>query len=183
LIHNSILEAIGHTQIVRLNRVSDGCTAKILAELEMHNPTGSAKARSAWGMIQAAEEAGIIKPGALIIEPTSGNQGIALAMVGAVRGYRVVLVMPENMSVERRKLMEAFGAEVVLTPAEEDLAGAVLKAQELAGTTPGAWMPDQFNNPTNPGQEVLAQVGERIDAFLAGVGTGGTLTGVARRHR
>lgn len=127
-------------------------------------------------MIQAAEEAGIIKPGALIIEPTSGNQGIALAMVGAVRGYRVVLVMPENMSVERRKLMEAFGAEVVLTPAEEDLAGAVLKAQELAGTTPGAWMPDQFNNPTNPdyherttGQEVLAP-GRRTHRRVPGGG-------------
>lgn len=187
MIFNSILEVIGHTPIVRLNRVASDCPAKIIAKLEMLNPTGSAKARSAWGMIQAAEKAGILKPGGLIVEPTSGNQGIALAMVGAVRGYRVILVMPETMSIERKKLMEAFGAEVILTPAAEDLSGAVRKARELAASIPGAWMPDQFNNPTNPeyherttGQEILEQLKGPIDAFVAGVGTGGTLTGAAR---
>ncbi|MEW6771967.1 MAG: cysteine synthase A [Bacillota bacterium] len=187
MIFNSILEVIGHTPIVRLNRVAGDCPAKIIAKLEMLNPTGSAKARSAWGMIQAAEKAGILKPGGLIVEPTSGNQGIALAMVGAVRGYRVILVMPETMSIERKKLMEAFGAEVILTPAAEDLSGAVRKARELAASIPGAWMPDQFSNPTNPayherttGQEILEQLEGPIDAFVAGVGTGGTLTGAAR---
>lgn len=187
MVYNSILDVIGHTPVIRLNRVTDGCPATILAKLEMLNPTGSAKARSAWGMIQAAERSGVLKPGGLIVEPTSGNQGIALAMVGAVRGYRVILVMPEKMSIERKKLMEAFGAEVVLTPASEDLAGTVRKARELASSIPGAWMPDQFSNPTNPdyheqttAQEILAQIDEPINAFLAGVGTGGTLTGVAR---
>ncbi|MEW6181925.1 MAG: cysteine synthase A [Bacillota bacterium] len=187
MINDSILDVIGLTPVIRLNRVTDGCPANILAKLEMLNPTGSAKARSAWGMIQAAERSGVLKPGGLIVEPTSGNQGIALAMVGAVRGYRVMLVMPEKMSIERKKLMEAFGAEVVLTPAAEDLSGAVRKARELASTIPGAWMPDQFSNPTNPdyherttAQEIMSQVDEPISAFLAGVGTGGTLTGVAR---
>lgn len=187
MIFNNILEVIGNTPIVRLSRVADDCPARVIAKLEMLNPTGSAKARSAWGMIQAAENAGVLKPGGLIVEPTSGNQGIALAMVGAVRGYRVMLVMPETMSIERKKLMEAFGAEVVLTPAAEDLAGAVRKSRELAASIPGAWMPDQFSNPTNPdyhegttGQEILNQLDEPIDAFVLGVGTGGTLTGAAR---
>ncbi|MEW6574045.1 MAG: cysteine synthase A [Bacillota bacterium] len=187
MIFNNILEVIGNTPIVRLSRVADDCPARVIAKLEMLNPTGSAKARSAWGMIQAAENAGVLKPGGLIVEPTSGNQGIALAMVGAVRGYRVMLVMPETMSIERKKLMEAFGAEVVLTPAAEDLAGAVRKSRELAASIPGAWMPDQFSNPTNPdyhegttGQEILNQLDEPVDAFVLGVGTGGTLTGAAR---
>lgn len=187
MIFNNVLEIIGHTPIVRLNRVVDGCPAKVIAKLEMLNPTGSAKARSAWGMIQAAEKAGVLKPGGLIVEPTSGNQGIALAMVGAVRGYRVMLVMPETMSIERKKLMEAFGAEVVLTPAAEDLAGAVRKARELTASIAGAWMPDQFSNPTNPdyherttGREILDQLDEPVDAFVIGVGTGGTLTGATR---
>lgn len=187
MIFNNILEVIGNTPIVRLSRLADDCPARVIAKLEMLNPAGSAKARSAWGMIQAAENAGVLKPGGLIVEPTSGNQGIALAMVGAVRGYRVMLVMPETMSIERKKLMEAFGAEVVLTPAAEDLAGAVRKSRELAASIPGAWMPDQFSNPTNPdyhegttGQEILNQLDEPIDAFVLGVGTGGTLTGAAR---
>lgn len=187
MIYNNILEVIGHTPVIRLNRVTAGCPARILAKMEMFNPGGSAKARSAWGMIQAAEREGILQPGSIIVEPTSGNQGIALAMVGAVRGYRVILVMPENMSSERKKLSEALGAEVVLTPEAEDLAGAVKKARELAAGIPGAWMPNQFANPTNPAyhevttaREILEQIDCPPGAFVAGVGTGGTLTGVAR---
>lgn len=185
-IYNNILELVGHTPVVRLNRVVDDCPAEILVKLEFINPSGSAKARAALGMIIAAEKAGKISPGAIIVEPTSGNQGIALAMVGAVKGYRVIVVMPESMSKERRQLARAYGAEVVLTPTEQDVDGAVQKARELVKQFPGAWMPDQFSNPDNPAfherttaQEILNQIDGEIHAYVAGVGTGGTLTGVA----
>lgn len=186
-VYNNILEMVGKTPVVRLNKVGGDCPARVLAKLEMVNPSGSAKARAALGMILAAEKAGRITPGSVIVEPTSGNQGIALAMVGAVRGYRVIVVMPDSMSKERRQLARAYGAEVVLTPAAEDVGGAVRKARELAEQLPGAWMPDQFANPDNPAfherttaREILEQVDGEIHAFVAGVGTGGTLTGVAR---
>ncbi len=186
-VFNNVLELVGHTPVVRLNKVTDDCGARILAKLEMVNPSGSAKARAALGMIDAAEKVGIIQTGTVIVEPTSGNQGIALAMVGAVKGYRVIVVMPESMSEERRKLARAYGAEVVLTPADKDVDGAVKKAREMVQQIPGAWMPDQFTNPDNPAfhehttaQEILDQVDGDIDAYVAGVGTGGTLTGVAR---
>ncbi len=186
-VKNNVLELIGKTPVVRLDKIKGDCPANILAKLEMVNPSGSAKARAALGMILAAEKEGIIKPGSVIVEPTSGNQGIALAMVGAVKGYRVIVVMPDSMSRERRMLARAYGAEVVLTPASEDVSGAVRKARELVQQIPGAWMPDQFANPNNPAfheqttaREILAQVKDHIHAFIAGVGTGGTLTGVAR---
>lgn len=186
-VKNSILELVGNTPVVRLTKIRCDCPADVLAKLEMVNPSGSAKARAALGMILAAEKAGRISPGSVIVEPTSGNQGIALAMVGAVRGYRVIVVMPDNMSKERRQLARAYGGEVVLTPAAEDVGGAVRKARELAEQIPEAWMPDQFANPDNPAfherttaREILEQVGGEIHAFVAGVGTGGTLTGVAR---
>lgn len=182
----SILELTGGTPVVRLNRVAAGCSSEIWAKLEMFNPSGSAKARAALGMILAAENRGQISPGYTIIEPTSGNQGIGLAMVGAVRGYRVIVVMPDNMSQERQQLVKAYGAEVVLTPAEKDLVGAIEKAVELLAQHPRSWMPDQFTNPANPefhaqttAPEIIEQMG-KLDAFIAGVGTGGTLTGVAR---
>ncbi|WP_347487935.1 cysteine synthase A [Desulfoscipio sp. XC116] len=187
IIFDNVLELVGHTPVVRLNKVTDGCAAQILAKLEMLNPSGSAKARAALGMIIAAEKAGKIQPGTVIVEPTSGNQGIALAMVGAVKGYRVIVVMPDSMSKERKLLARAYGAEVVLTPAAEDVNGAVQKAREMVKQIPGAWMPDQFTNPDNPAfhahttaGEILEQVEGGIDAYVAGVGTGGTLTGVAR---
>ncbi|WP_066637018.1 cysteine synthase A [Desulfolucanica intricata] len=184
---NNILEQIGETPVVRLNKVKDDCPAELLAKLEMFNPSGSAKARAAYGMILEAEKEGEIKPGSIIVEPTSGNQGIALAMVGAVKGYKVIIVMPDSMSVERRMLAQAYGAEVVLSPAHEDVSGAIRKAREIVKSTPNAWMPNQFANPANPrfhsrttAQEILKQVDSPIDALVAGVGTGGTLTGIAR---
>jgi len=186
-VFNNVLELVGHTPVVSLNKVTDDCGARILAKLELANPSGSVKARAALGMLEAAEKEGIIKPGTVIVEPTSGNQGIALAMVGVVKGYRVIVVIPETMSEERRKLARAYGAEVVLTPADQDVNGAVQKAKELVQQIPGAWMPNQFANPNNPSfhehttaKEILEQVDGDIDAFVAGVGTGGTLTGVAR---
>jgi len=186
-VFNNVLELVGHTPVVSLNKVTDDCGARILVKLELANPSGSVKARAALGMLDAAEKEGIIKPGSVIVEPTSGNQGIALAMVGAVKGYKVTVVMPESMSEERRKLARAYGAEVVLTPADQDVNGALQKAKELVQQIPGAWMPDQFANPNNPSyheqttaREILEQVDGNIDAYVAGVGTGGTLTGVAR---
>lgn len=183
---NNILELTGNTPLVRLNKVTGDCPAEVWAKLEMFNPSGSAKARPALGMILDAEEKGLIRPGYTIIEPTSGNQGIGLAMVGAVRGYRVIVVMPENMSQERQQLIKAYGAEVVLSPAAEDLEGAVKLARKLVEEHENSWMPDQFNNPSNPDYharttalEVLEQM-PFLDAYVAGVGTGGTLSGVAR---
>lgn len=182
---NSVLELIGRTPLVRLNRVVPSGAAAVWAKVEFFNPGGSVKDRIGLAMIEAAEREGLLSPGGTIVEPTSGNTGIGLAMVAAVKGYRLILTMPETMSVERRKLLEAYGAEVVLTPGEEGMSGAVEQARRLASENPGFFMPQQFENPANPeahrrttAREILAQVDGRIDAFVAGVGTGGTITGV-----
>jgi cysteine synthase A len=184
-IASSVLDLIGWTPMVRLNRVVPEGAAEILGKLEALNPAGSVKDRIALAMIEDAEERGLLKPGDTIVEPTSGNTGIGLAMVAAVKGYRLILTMPEDMSVERRRLLTRFGAQLVLTPAIEGMSGAVFAAQELVEKNPGYFMPQQFNNPANPeihrratAREILRATGERLDAFVAGVGTGGTITGV-----
>ena len=181
----NVLELIGNTPMVRLNRIVNASMATILAKLESFNPGGSVKDRICLAMIEDAEARGLLKPGAVIVEPTSGNTGIGLAMVGAVKGYRVILTMPETMSVERIYILKSFGAEVVLTPAEEGMIGAVKKAEEIVQRTPDAFMPQQFQNPANPqihrqttAQEILRCTEGEFDAFVAGVGTGGTITGV-----
>jgi cysteine synthase A len=180
----SVLELVGRTPLVRLNRVVPAGAATVLGKLEARNPGGSVKDRIAVAMVEAAERDGRLKPGDTIVEPTSGNTGIGLALVCAVKGYRLVLTMPEDMSVERRKLLGRFGAEIVLTPAIEQMSGAVFAAQELVRER-GYFMPLQFENPANPqihrlttGPEILQDTGGRIDAFVAAVGTGGTITGV-----
>ena len=182
---NSVLDLIGLTPLIRLNHVVPPETATVWAKLESMNPGGSIKDRIGLAMIEAAERAGELKPGDTIVEPTSGNTGVGLAMVAAVKGYRVVLVMPESMSMERRRLLTAYGAEVMLTPSGEGMSGAVRQARELVAENPGYFTPQQFDNPANPevhrhttAQEILTQVDDPIDAFVAGVGTGGTLTGV-----
>ena len=189
LIADSVLELIGATPLVRLHRVVPA-GATVLGKLENLNPGGSVKDRIALAMIEDAERRGTLAPGATIVEPTSGNTGIGLALVAAVKGYRLVLTMPEDMSVERRRLFERYGAELVLTPAIEGMTGAVFAAQEIVKKTPGAFMPQQFENAANPemhyrttGREILAATGGRVDAFVAGVGTGGTITGVGRLLR
>jgi cysteine synthase A len=181
---HAVSDLIGHTPVVRLRRVLDPAQdATVWAKVEKHNPGGSVKDRIARAMIDAAEQSGALQPGGTIVEPTSGNTGIGLAMVGASRGYRVILVMQDSMSVERRQLFAAYGAELVLTPGSEGMIGAVAKAQELVAQH-GYWMPNQFGNPANPeahrrttGPEILAQVPGPVHAFVACVGTGGTLTG------
>lgn len=185
-ISNSILDLIGMTPMVKLNRLSPENGATIAAKVESFNPGGSVKDRIALNMIKDAEDRGILKPGSTVIEPTSGNTGIGLAMVCAVKGYKLILVMPESMSIERRRLLKAYGAEFVLTSAGEGMKGAVKKAEELAKTH-GYFMPLQFDNPANPAvheittaQEILNQTNGKLDAFVATVGTGGTLTGVAK---
>lgn len=185
-IANSVLDLIGMTPMVKLNRLSPENGATIAAKIEAFNPGGSVKDRIAFSMIKDAEENGILKPGSTVIEPTSGNTGIGLAMVCAVKGYRLILVMPESMSIERRKILKAYGAELVLTPAEKGMKGAVEKAEELAKTH-GYFMPLQFDNPANPAihekttaQEILQQTDGKLDAFVGGIGTGGTFTGVAK---
>jgi len=182
-IAGSVLDLVGNTPLVRLNRVVPQGAAEVLGKLESLNPAGSVKDRIALAMIEDAEARGTLKPGATIVEPTSGNTGIGLAMVAAVKGYRLILTMPEDMSVERRKLFARFGAEVVLTPAIEGMSGAVYAAQELVEKN-GYFMPQQFNNPANPevhrrttALEILKATDGRLDAFVAAVGTGGTLTG------
>ncbi|MBM4375710.1 MAG: cysteine synthase A [Deltaproteobacteria bacterium] len=186
-IASSVLDLIGRTPLVRLDRIAPKDGAEIVAKLEGMNPGGSAKDRVAYRMVLAAEAEGRLGPGSTVIEGTSGNTGIGLAMVCAARGYRCVIVMPDSMSLERIYLVQRLGAEVVLTPAKDDLAGAVRKAEELAAKTPGAFLPRQFENANNPGvhatttaEELLEATGGRIDAFVAGVGTGGTITGVGR---
>jgi len=183
-----VTQLVGRTPVVRLRRITPPDAAAVWLKLESFNPGGSVKDRAALGMIRAAEEAGMLRPGSTIVEPTSGNTGIALAMIAAVRGYRLVLVMPETMSIERRRLLAAYGAELVLTPGEEGMAGAVKRAQELLAQNPDWFMLDQFSNPANPAvharttaEEILSQLEGRIDAFVAGVGTGGTITGVGRQ--
>lgn len=185
-IANSVLDLIGMTPMVKLNRLSPENGATIAAKIEAFNPGGSIKDRIAFSMIKDAEENGILKPGSTVIEPTSGNTGIGLAMVCAVKGYRLILVMPESMSIERRKILKAYGAELVLTPAEKGMKGAVEKAEELAKAY-GYFMPLQFDNPANPAihekttaQEILQQTDGKLDAFVGGIGTGGTFTGVAK---
>ncbi len=182
---DSVLDLIGGTPMVRLSRLVPEGSAEVVGKLESLNPAGSVKDRIALSMIEAAEAAGQIRPGDTIVEPTSGNTGIGLAMVAAVKGYRLILTMPEDMSSERRRLLTRFGAQLVLTPAIEGMTGAVFAAQELVTKNKGYFMPQQFNNAANPdvhrrttAREIIAATGGRVDAFVAGVGTGGTITGV-----
>ncbi|MGC9468860.1 MAG: cysteine synthase A [Anaerolineae bacterium] len=184
---DSVLDLIGRTPVVRLSRVVSPGMATVWAKLERQNPGGCVKERIALSMVEAAERDGTLKPDSLIVEPTSGNTGIGLAMVAAFKGYRLILVMPDSLSVERRKLFRAYGADLVLTPGEEGIRASIAKAEEIVRQNPGAFMPNQFENPANPavhyqttGAEILAQVPE-LDAFVAGVGTGGTVSGVGRR--
>ena len=187
-LYNSVTELIGQTPIVKLNRVVPAGAADVYVKLEFFNPAGSVKDRIALAMIEQAEKAGQLQPGGTIVEPTSGNTGIGLAMVAAAKGYHLVIVMPETMSVERRKLMQGYGAELILTPGADGMKGSIAKAEELVQTK-GYFMPMQFENPANPaiheattGQEIINDFGtEQLpDAFVAGVGTGGTLTGVGK---
>jgi len=185
-IANDITELTGNTPLVRLRRVTAGATAEVVAKLESFNPAGSVKDRIGVAMIDAAERAGLIGPNTIILEPTSGNTGIALAMVCAARGYRCVLTMPETMSTERRMLLRAYGAELVLTPGPDGMPGAIARAEELAKTDSRYFVPQQFENPANPAvhrattaEEVWRDTDGKVDIFVAGVGTGGTITGVA----
>ena len=180
----NILETIGSTPLVRINGLNKG-KAELLAKMEYFNPGGSVKDRVAWAMIDAAEKAGVLKPGGLIIEPTSGNTGIGLALVAAVKGYRLILTMPETMSIERRKLLAAYGAKLVLTEGGAGMKGAIAKAEELLAENPSSIIPQQFANPANSAyhrnytaREIWTATQGKIDAFVAGVGTGGTITGV-----
>ncbi len=183
-IYQDIVETVGHTPLVRLNKVTAGLEATVLLKCEFFNPAGSVKDRIGMSMIQAAERDGRLKHGTVIVEPTSGNTGIALAFVAAARGYRLILTMPETMSVERRTLLALFGAELILTPGPLGMKGAIAKAEEIAKKLPNAWIPQQFNNPANPeihrlttAEEIWADTDGKVDIIIAGVGTGGTLTG------
>ena len=185
-INLNIGHTIGRTPLVLLKNMTNGSAVKILAKLEFFNPLGSVKDRIGRSMIQAAEIEGKLKPSSTIIEPTSGNTGIALAMIAAIKGYRLILTMPETMTVERRKLLTRLGAELVLTPGTEGIKGAIKKAEELAATTPDSFMPDQFANPANPAVhrettalEIWKDTDGEVDIFVCGVGTGGTISGVA----
>jgi len=186
-IYNDVTELIGRTRLLRINKLTGENDATVLIKLERNNPGGSVKDRIAYNMIKRAEEEGRLKPGGTIIEPTSGNTGIGLAMVAAALGYKVILTMPETMSIERRKLLKAYGAEIILTPGKEGMKGAIRKAEELLAETENAIIPQQFENPANPaihekttGVEIWEDTGGRIDYFVSGVGTGGTLTGAGR---
>ena len=188
-IYTSARQLIGNTPLLRLSNIEreEGLCARLLAKLECFNPGGSAKDRAAKAMLDDAEKRGFLKPGAVIIEPTSGNTGIGLALVGSLRGYRAIIVMPDSMSIERQKLMKAYGAEVVLTPGSLGMAGAIAKAEEMAASIPGSFIPGQFVNPANAqahynttGPEIWEDTEGQVDIFVAGVGTGGTITGVGR---
>ncbi len=181
---NNILETIGNTPMVRLNRLVKNPEVEVLLKLEQFNPGGSIKDRAAYQMVVDAVNSGVLKPDGVIVEPTSGNTGVALAMVGAVMGYKVILVMPESMSIERRHLAESYGAEIILTPASEGMVGSVVYAEKLADEK-GYYMPYQFENPSNPkahtmttALEIIEKTGGKLDAFVSGVGTGGTISGV-----
>ncbi|WP_132083870.1 cysteine synthase A [Harryflintia acetispora] len=186
MIHQSITELIGSTPLLELSRLEEAYSLKgrLVAKMESQNPAGSAKDRVALSMIEAAERAGALTPGSVIIEPTSGNTGVGLAAIAARRGYRVILTMPETMSVERQALLRAYGAEIVLTEGAKGMKGAIAKAEELAAASPGAFIPGQFENPANPaahrgstGPEIWKDTEGKVDVFVAGVGTGGTLSG------
>ncbi len=185
-VFDNITETVGGTPLVRLQRMGAGLGADILLKLEFFNPLNSVKDRIGRAMVEAAEADGRLKPGGVIVEPTSGNTGIALAFVARAKGYRCILTMPESMSLERRKLLKLLGAEVILTPAEKGMKGAIAKAEEVCSSTEGAFMPQQFENPANPeihrkttAEEIWKDTDGKVDAVVAGVGTGGTITGVA----
>ncbi|BBZ67903.1 cysteine synthase [Mycolicibacterium insubricum] len=186
-IYDNVTELVGRTPLVRLNRLTEELGAQVVVKLEFYNPANSVKDRIGVSIIDAAERVGALRPGGTIVEATSGNTGIALAMVGAARGYRVILTMPDTMSLERRAMLRAFGAEIVLTPGSEGMAGAVNKAREIIAETDNAVAADQFANPANPeihqrttGEEIWNDTDGAVDIFVAGIGTGGTLTGVGR---
>jgi cysteine synthase A len=186
ILYNNIVETVGRTPLVKLNRVTRGIDATIAIKCEFFNPLGSVKDRIGMSMIEAAEKEGILQTNTVIIEPTSGNTGIALAFVCAAKGYKLILTMPETMSLERRTLLAMLGAQLVLTPGSEGMKGAIARAEGLLKTTPNSWMPQQFNNPANPAihqqttaEEIWADTGGKVDILVAAVGTGGTITGVA----
>ena len=186
-IYENVSELVGRTPLVRLNRLTEGLEAQVVVKLEFYNPANSVKDRIGAAIIDAAEESGELKPGGTIVEATSGNTGIALAMIGAARGYKVILTMPETMSTERRVMLRAYGAKIVLTPGSEGMAGAVAKAKQLIAETENAVSANQFANPANPAihekttaEEVWADTDGKVDVFVAGIGTGGTITGVGR---
>src|SRR5690348_3741808 len=183
-IYNNIVETVGHTPLVRLNKVTAGLNATILLKCEFFNPLGSVKDRIGMAMIEDAEKRGILKKDTVIIEPTSGNTGIALAFVAAAKGYKIILTMPETMSLERRTLLAMLGAKLVLTPGTEGMKGAIAKAEQLAKETPNSWIPQQFENPANPeihkqttAEEIWADTDGKVDFLVSAVGTGGTITG------
>lgn len=188
MIFENILELIGNTPVVKLNLDKDENIADVYVKLEKFNLGGSVKDRAALGMIEAAEREGLLKPGGTIVEPTSGNTGIALALIGKAKGYNVIITMPESMTIERRNYLKAYGAELVLTDAALGMKGAIAKAEEIVAANPGYFLPQQFNNPANPAKhyettakEIIADFGDTLDAFISGVGTAGTLSGVGKR--